>query len=335
MPAPTARTLAVRAARRFGVCLVLVAALLVPAGAANAGTGAGSTFSGTYISVWGIHHYRGYVPSTYRTGNPMPLLVALHGCTETGDDFARVSGLTQLAERRGFLVVYPEQSILDNPVRCWNWFLPSNVVRGIGEPAIIAGITDRVREQYSIDPRRIYVTGGSAGGVLSVIMAATYPDIYAAAGVVAGCEYLCDPLRLRSPQTAGDLAYAAMGDRARPVPVILFQGTGDIVVPPITAARIVGQWARTDDRALAGNGHITDTPTHTLPGSVPGGRTFTHTTYETTTGTTLIDEYLIDGAGHAYPGGCGCDPFGDPTGPDASTLQWDFFLRHPNTTSVS
>jgi poly(hydroxyalkanoate) depolymerase family esterase len=313
------------AMRRAGVILAVLGALLVtPAGAAHASTG--TTFAGVYASVWGARAYHGYVPSSYRAGTPVPLLVALHGCTEDGDDFARVSRLSTLAEQRGFIVVYPEQSPLANPTRCWNWFLPTDQVRGAGEPSLIAGITATVRSRYTVDPRRVYVTGGSAGAVMSIIMGVTYPDVYAAVGSIAGCEYGCDPLR--SPRAAGDLAYQEMGARARPVPVILFQGTADLVVPPSTAARIVGQWARTDDLALGG-GHMDAVADTTERGSVPGGRTFTHTVYRSDSGTVLVDEYMVDGAGHAYPGGCGCDVFGDPAGPDASALQWEFFVAHP------
>jgi poly(hydroxyalkanoate) depolymerase family esterase len=313
-----------RAAVVLAVLAALVATAVTPGHAAT-----GGSFGGVYANGAGARAYQGYVPSSYRAGVPVPLVVALHGCTETAGDFARVSRLSALAEQRGFIVVYPEQSVLANAGRCWNWFLPTNQVRGTGEPSLIAGVTALVRSRYTVDPRRVYVTGGSAGAVMSIIMGVAYPDVYAALGSVAGCEYRCDPLGLRSPREAGESAYQQMGTRARPVPVILFQGTADLVVPPSTAARIVGQWARTDDLAMGGDGHMDAVADSTGSGSVPGGRTFTHAEYRSDAGTTLIDEYLIDGAGHAYPGGCGCDVFGDPAGPDASTLQWEFFLAHP------
>ena len=307
------------------VVTLLLAVALSPAPAG------GTSFDGVYANGWGARHYHGYVPSTYRPGTPLPLLVALPGCTETGAAFERLTGLSALAERRGFIVVYPEQSVLANPSLCWNWFLDANQVRGSGEPSLIAGITAAVRARYTVDPRRIFITGGSAGGVMAVVMTVTYPDVFAAAGVVAGCEYRCDVLRLRSPDEAGDLAYRAMGPRARPVPVMVFQGSADPVVPPETAARVVGQWAQTDDLALNGtdDGDMDAVPDRVETGRAPGGRGFVHSVYASAAGTVLVEEYLVDGAGHAWPGGCGCDPFGDPAGPDASTLQWDFFAAHP------
>ncbi|HEU4422831.1 MAG TPA: PHB depolymerase family esterase [Pilimelia sp.] len=289
----------------------------------------GTTFAGVHVTVWGTRAFHGYVPSTYRPGRPVPLLVALHGCAEYLGHLEELSGLTALAEQRGFIVVYPEQNVLANPAKCWNWFLETNQHRGVGEPSIIAGITDRVRSGYAVDPRRIFVTGPSAGGVMANIMAVTYPDVFAAAAILAGCEYSCDVTRLTAPQAQGDKAYDEMGNRARPVPVIIFQGTADLVVPPVTAERLLHQWVRANDLAADGvaDGDIDAVADLTVPGQVPGGRSYTRSVYRTADGRDLIETVIIDGAGHAWPGGQG--PLGDPAGPDASAMQWDFFTAHP------
>lgn len=319
-----------RLPRLAATALALLLALLgTPAAPARAATG--TWFHGTYTNLAGTRDYHGYVPSTYRSGTPMPLLVALHGCTENDIGFDLLTGLSARAEQRGFLVVFPDQSTLANPSQCWNWPLSINQHRGLGEPSIIAGITDLVRSRWTVDPARVYVTGVSAGGVMSMIMAVTYPDRYAAAASVAGCEYECDVLQLRSPDQAGLDAWREMGSRARPVPVLVFQGSADLVVAPSTADRIVGQWAQTDDLALDGldDGDVSATPTLVERGQVPGGRTYTHSVNRGPDGTVLIEKYLIDGAGHVYPGGCSCSLYGDPSGPDATGLSWDFFLAHP------
>jgi poly(hydroxyalkanoate) depolymerase family esterase len=318
--------------RALALTLATVAAATATQVVAAPARAAGTYFHGIYASLAGTRDFHGYVPSSYRPGTPVPLLVALHGCTENDVGFDLLSGWSELAERRGFVVVFPDQSNLANPAGCWNWFLPSNQRRGWGEPSIVAGITNRIRSQYTIDARRVYVTGVSAGGVLANIMAVTYPDIYAATSILAGCEYECDVLRLRPPDQAGRDAHAEMGGRARPVPVLIFQGTADIVVPPSTAYRIAGQWAQTDDLALDGgldDGDIDATADTVQIGQVPGGRSYTHLTYRTRSGAALIEQYMIDGAGHAYPGGCSCSLYGDPSGPDASGITWEFFLAHP------
>lgn len=303
------------AARVATALSLLIAAILVPSPARAAGT----YFTGAYVSVYGARDFHGYVPSAYRSGTPMPLLVALHGCTENDVGFDVLSGWSSLAERRGFIVVFPDQSNLVNPAGCWNWFLGTNQHRGWGEPALIAGITNTIRGRYTVDPRRIYVTGVSAGGVMANIMAVTYPDIYAAAAIFAGCEYACDPLRIRTPEESGQEALREMGSRRRAVPVIIWQGTADIVVHPETAYRIAGQWATID-------------AIDTIPDSVQtgqAGRTYTRLIYHNANGQPLIEQVMIDGAGHSYPGGCACSLYGDPSGPDGSGMSWSFFLAHP------
>lgn len=307
--------------RRLSTALALTvacSALTVPAPAHASG---GYAFYGVYASVFGTRDYHGYVPSSYRAGTPMPLLVALHGCTENDVGFDLLSGWSAEAERRGFIVVFPDQSNLANPAGCWNWPLPTNQHRGWGEPAILAGITSRMRSTFTIDSRRIYTTGVSAGGVMANILAVTYPDTFAAASIMAGCEYECDVLQLRSPTQSGLDALSEMGSRARPVPVVIWQGTADIVVPPATAYRIAGQWATV--------GHIDSTADTIEYAQNPGGRMYTHLTYRTGSGQALIEQYMIDGAGHAYPGGCSCSLYGDPSGPDGTRISWDFFLAHP------
>jgi poly(hydroxyalkanoate) depolymerase family esterase len=304
---------------RIGTLVVVVIAAVLAAPAPARASG-GGFFSGVYVSVFGTRDYHGYVPSSYRPGTAVPLLVALHGCTENDIGFDLLSGWSARAERRGFIVVFPHQSILANPGGCWNWFLPGNQHRGWGEPAIVAGIANRMRSQFSIDPHRIYVTGVSAGGVLANIMAVSYPDLFAATSMVAGCEYECDVLQLRPPEQSGLDALAEMGSRARPVPALVFQGTADPVVPPSTAYRIAGQWATVDG--------IDAVPDTVEPGQVPGGRGYTHLTYRTPSGRPLIEQYMIDGAGHVYPGGCSGSLYGDPSGPDATGISWDFFLAH-------
>lgn len=315
----------IRAATGALALVLLGLFVAAPAPAAAAG---GTRFAGAYVTLWGTRTFHGYVPSSYRPGTPVPLLVALHGCAEYFGDLEGLSRFTELAEARGFIVVYPEQSVLANPGKCWNWFLETNQHRGVGEPSIIAGITSWVRSRYTVDARRIFVSGPSAGGVLANIMAVTYPDVFAAAGVLAGCEYSCDVTRQASPQTQGDKAYAEMGSRARPVPVVIFQGTADPVVPPETAERVLRQWVRTDDLAGDGvaDGDIDAVADIVVPGQVPGGRSYTRSVYLDADGRDLIETVIIDGAGHAWPGGSGA--FGDPTGPDASAMQWDFFSAH-------
>src|SRR5258708_15128072 len=142
----------------------------------------GKFIEATYSNPAGTRAYKLYVPSGYH-GQALPLVVMLHGCTQSPDDFAAGTRMNLIAEEQTCLVVYPAQSSEANAAKCWNWFRPSDQRRGRGEPSLIAGITRQVMRGYSVDPQRIYIGGLSAGAAAAPLMGATYPHLYAAIGV--------------------------------------------------------------------------------------------------------------------------------------------------------
>jgi len=181
-----------------------------------------------------------HVPANYQVGKPVPLIVMLHGCTQTAAEFAASTRMNELAEQYHFIVAYPQQAAANNRSLCWNWFKAANQKRGHGEAAMIAGIVHDIKlneARWTIDPRRIYVAGLSAGGAMASILGATYPELFAAVGVHSGLGYqaatnIIDGLRAMrrggpDPLKQGQAAYAAMGSVARVVPVIVFHGTSD------------------------------------------------------------------------------------------------------------
>src|SRR6266702_1215867 len=146
----------------------------------------------TYKDGSGSYPYFVYTPEAYKIGSAVPLLVMLHGCGQNALDFAAGTGMNQLAEQHGFIVVYPQQLSKSNQGLCWNWFSSGNQYRGSGEPARIANIVRSMQQdsaQWTIDPQRIYVAGLSAGAAMAVILGAAYPDLFAAIGVHSGVEY--------------------------------------------------------------------------------------------------------------------------------------------------
>ncbi|UFJ42260.1 PHB depolymerase family esterase [Brevibacillus humidisoli] len=298
---------------------------------------AGSFVTKTYNG----RNYKLYVPGGYSADTPVPLVVMLHGCTQDPDQFAAGTQMNVLAESHNFLVLYPEQPLSANINKCWNWFEPAHQSRGSGEPALIAGMVNQTKSQYTIDDNRVYIGGLSAGAAMSVIMGAAYPDVFAAISVGAGLEYKAATsvtsayTAMRSggpdPVQQGNKAYTAMGNRGRVVPVIVFHGTSDYTVYPVNADQVISQWAQTNDLAADGvdNNQIDDTADQTIHSAVPGGRSYTKYVYEDQNGFIVMEKYLVDGMGHAWSGGSSTGSYTDPQGPNATQLSWDFFLDHP------
>jgi len=302
----------------------------------------GSFHSGTFSNAQGSRPYKLYVPPRYSSATPVPLLVALHGCSQDPDNFAAGTHFNTLADSNNFLVLYPQQTSAANPNRCWNWFLPQNQERGKGEPASIVALVDDIIASYNIDPNRIFITGMSSGGAMAAIVAACYPDYFAALGVHSGLEYKAASNLINAqiamsqggpdPRIQGQLAYLSAGAAARVLPVIVFQGTADFTVAPVNGDQVIQQFITTDDYADDGlaNNSVSSTPSSTQTGQVPDGYFYTVDTY-TYRNSVLMQYYKIDGMGHAWSGGSANPPatFVDPRGPDASLLMWQFFASHP------
>jgi poly(hydroxyalkanoate) depolymerase family esterase len=289
------------------------------------GTSTTTTYEGRTVIV--------HVPSTYAHGTAVPLVVMLHGCTQTPSDFETGTQMDVQADMAGFIAAYPEEPSSANSEECWNWFLPADQARGSGEPQLLANIVGDLGKDYSIDPNRVFAAGLSAGAAMAVVVGATYPDVFAAIGVSAGLEYeaATDESSAISasenggpdPTTQGDLAFTAMGPQARSVPVIVFHGDADQVVNVTNGTQVVSQWSETDTRAQASVG-----PAVVTMGSA-GGKTFTHTTYaDGTSGKSLLELYVVHGMGHAWSGGSSAGSYTDPDAPDASALAWQFFAAH-------
>src|SRR5579883_594429 len=286
----------------------------------------------TYNGSAGSRPYYVYTPANYRVGTAVPLIVMLHGCTQTPTDFAAGTQMNALADQDQFIVVYPQQTSAYNSLSCWNWFLPADQARGSGEPAIIAGIVQTVEQttsQWTIDTNRVYVAGMSAGAAMAVIMAATYPDIFAAMGSESGLEYKAATSQTAattaqmqggpSPTQQGQAAYNAMGSAARVVPTIVFQGQSDYTVYPINGDQVVQQWMETDHLASNNSYNASfSSPTTTTNGQVSGGHSYTTYTWNDNNGNEIEEYWRVNGMGHAWSGGSSSGSYTDPQGPNAT-----------------
>src|SRR5258706_2166104 len=138
----------------------------------------GTFLSGDFSNGTGSRPYKLYIPRNYTAGTSIPLLVALHGCTQDPDNFATGSRFNVLADKYNFLVLYPQQTGRNNLTRCWNWFIRKNQLRNSGEPALLAAMVDYIASQYAVDTGRIFITGISAGGPPAVVFGACFPAFF-------------------------------------------------------------------------------------------------------------------------------------------------------------
>jgi poly(hydroxyalkanoate) depolymerase family esterase len=272
----------------------------------------------SYANAAGERTCKLYVPTTHN-GQAAPLIVMLHGGTQSADDFAAGTRMNELAERHGFLVAYPEQSRAANPMGYWNWFQPADQQRGSGEASLIAGLTEQIIDEHAIEARRVYVAGFSAGGAMAAVMASAYPDVYAGAGVHSGVPA---GAAHDIPSAFAAMAKGAPTRRSPPVPLIVFHGDGDPTVNHVNANCLV--------QSVLSNPGIRQQPL-TTRGRVPGGREYTCRVYSDRDRTPLVEHWTVHEAGHAWSGGSEHGSYTDPQGPDASTELVRFFAQHAHS----
>jgi poly(hydroxyalkanoate) depolymerase family esterase len=294
-----------RTLMRAALALALGAGGSACASARRADPTAMQSERGTFASADGSRAYLLARPSGGTAAGKRAMVVVLHGCVQSADDIARGSRMTEAAAREGFVVLYPEQPASANVQRCWNWYLPAQTTRGAGEVALLAAMVDSIGRREGVDARRVAVVGMSAGAAMAANLVVAYPERFAAlamhSGIAAGAASdIGSALAVMAKGPAdgnalGDAALAAMGPRARAIPVIAIHGAADKVVSPANLSAVVTQWTRVNARAT-GSG-------------------------------APVEQHLLDGLGHAWSGGSPDVGYTAPQGPDATGMIVEFLRR--------
>jgi poly(hydroxyalkanoate) depolymerase family esterase len=238
-----------------------------------------------------------YAPENLPAG--APVVVALHGCSQNANEYDRGAGWSSLADRLGFLVVYPEQQLTNNPTNCFSWFLPGDTARGYGEALSIHQMVEHAIEKFAADRKKVFVTGLSAGGAMAVVMLATYPETFAGGAIIAGLPYECAKNvneafeamftdRHSSPLTLGDRVRAASKHHGPWPKISIWHGSADPIVKPSNAEQIVQQWTNVHS--------LSPTPSYEeLIGE------HTHRVWNDRDGDRLIEAFSISGMAHSVP----------------------------------
>jgi len=302
------------------------AGLDAQASPARTENGTQGTFTeGRFVSE-SKRRYMLYQPASRKPG-PAPLLVLLHGCHQSAEEFAAGTRMNEAAEAAGVLVLYPEQSLTANVLRCWNWYALQDRSDNDGDAALIAAMTRHIISEHEIDATRVYVAGMSAGGGMAAVLARDYPELYAALGVHSGvpaglAHDVLSAIRLMSngpAQGEADAVPIAVEGLGRSVASIVFHGDEDKTVHPSN-----GEAIHAAPRAQA-------QPLGTLQATTDpnaGQRGFTRSVEFGPGGVTKKELWIVHGAGHAWAGGSEAEKHTDANGPNASREMLRFFLQH-------
>lgn len=302
----------------------------------------GETTSGTVTSNGTDYSYLQYTPTSYVPGRAAPLLVMVHGCQTTAEQEMKATLFNKVAEREGFVVLYPDVDALGRAQpgpanQCWKFPYPPAWTRDNSDAAAIADMTRAVMAKLAIHPERVYLVGVSAGGLMASIEAAAYPDLFAAVGVVAASAYAdwpCFTTGVGIPvSTSAQLAFQQMGPRARIVPRIAIGSDGDQAFPAACTDKALAQGLRTNNLVLGASqdGPIALTPAAVRREQKPNGYAYTVSSYRDPAGCLIGERWIIHGMPHAWPGGT-TDPeyagFTDARAPSGAQASWAFLKRY-------
>jgi poly(hydroxyalkanoate) depolymerase family esterase len=298
-----------------------------------------------YSNAFGQYRSLVYVPGSVRPDRPAPLLVVLHGANTTAEQQRAANLFDPLAARERFIVMYPDhetdRAVGPHLLQAWRFYNPVEMQRDVGDAQAIAELTRQAMATWNVDPERVYIVGMSAGGWMTSIMGATYPDLYAAIGLVeagaygiglAGIGQPLGPALLR-PELLALAAYQAMGSHARVLPVINIQGDKDLAATPASGAHAVQQWLMTNNLVVSGSlrSPFPLSPSETIDFAPRDRYPYHVDIYRDEQGCRILEQVRIEEMEHYWPGGSndpGLRGFTDPQAPSGAELTWAFLERY-------
>ena len=302
---------------------------------------AGSWHKGQFQGAFGARDYKVYVPEITKNAK-LPVVVMIHGCEQNPDDFAKGTRITKFADKEGFIVLLPEQSLAYNPFKCWNWSLPQNNTR-FGEPKVIVDMLDKVIDKYNGDSEKVYAAGMSSGASMVSILGNCFPERFRALGSHDGTQYFATSTGADfatvvlngatvPPSVAayvGHKCSSMVSDRPSKMPIIIFHGMKSPLMSPVHAFQIEDEIKDFNDyldNGIRDNSYFKDKDVKNVKEtSTYGYNLFTTTNQENDV---LIERYMVDKLGHDWSGGLGGMKYFDPKGPDATNLIVKFFKKY-------
>ena len=271
-------------------------------------------------------------PRDYSDNSAVPLVMVLHGCRQNSADIRRISNFDAIADREGFVAVYPFITGYSGlrMRNCWGWWLGSEIRPGAGEVEDLWQIVEQVKQEVSVDERRIHITGLSSGGGMAVAAMVAHRARFASGAAVAGVAYSETPRAVSHASLAGtafkstedsvSAMKSVMGEHGRPSPIFIVHSHEDPTVDIQAARNIRDSWAE----CFA----IDTTRPASKSAGITGGVPWVHARYREPWRRSAIETLFIEGRGHGWYGG---NPgnFSYPAAPDVSEFIWRFFKRHP------
>jgi poly(hydroxyalkanoate) depolymerase family esterase len=290
--------------------------------------------AGTCSVPQGSRNYTLHLPKTRRNDF---LVVMLHGCTQRAGELALATRMNERAAERGWPVLWPEQTMRANLMRCWNWFATRNQKRDGAEPVILSAMVRQVCGELAIPEGNVLLAGVSAGAGMAGVLAATHPEQIAALAMHSGVPYAAAQgviggftlmkKGISDPVESGRRVFEAMAERAHVIPAFVIHGGKDPSVNPINGTRLAQQWAIANLLALGETDRLDGSiePARQAVLAEPGRLEAVVANYEAAQGRLIAREWRVPALGHAWSGGSSAARFTDERGPDATNAILDFF----------